>query len=185
MDTTSGDEPPDANPGTEPGRSPAERERRQQALAQRIRALKGWKNYTLAQLSERTGLSRQYLSELLRGKRPRPTNGTLERLAEALGVTVRQLRGCDPMTVPSIDTDTQLEGQPRPALPPPAPAPAGRPALGLTSLLTLPPGATVLQETRPDGSVVLYIHIPGGPGNGDNGNGNGPNGGNLPATSGG
>jgi hypothetical protein len=40
----------------------------------------------------------------------------------------------------------------------------------------------VLQETKADGSVVLYIHIPGAPANGGNGGNGGGGGRNPPAT---
>ena len=58
--------------GEEKAAREAHRQRRAEALAQRVRALRGWGDYTLDQLSERSGLSRQYLSDLERGKRPRP-----------------------------------------------------------------------------------------------------------------
>jgi transcriptional regulator with XRE-family HTH domain len=142
----------------------AKRARRAEALAQRVRALRGWGDYTLDQLSERSGLSRQYLSDLERGKRPRPRPETLARLAEALGVTVRQLRGCEPLTAPASETEAEAAAGPEPPAEPTPPEPPDPPALGLTSFLTLPPGAVLLHETKPDGSVTLYIRIPGGPG---------------------
>lgn len=130
------------------------------------------RGYSQELLAERSTLSRQYISDLEQGKRPRPTPRTLARLARALDITDRQLRGCEPIPGLLLDeealaAEAELEaaamaeeaetlGQ--------TTAVAARPGgLGLTSLLALPPGSTVLQRMGPDGSIVLYIRIPGAP----------------------
>src|SRR5262245_45564925 len=135
----------------------AHRARRAAALARRVRALRAWRDYTLDDLAARAGLSRQFLGDLEKGARPRTRPETLEKLADALGVTARQLRGCDPLVAPATEPDAATPEADPPADPP------DPPGLGLTARLTLPPGAVVVQRTRPDGSVSLYIRIPGGP----------------------
>jgi transcriptional regulator with XRE-family HTH domain len=131
-----------------------------------VRALRGLTQKALGQLA---GRSRNYLSGLEHGERPLPRPDTVRRLAQALGVTEGQLRGCEPLAAPEMEraqgpAQEQAAAEPEPAGPArPAQPLEGDPALGLTSLLTLPPGATVLQRTNPDGSVELYIRIPNGP----------------------
>jgi transcriptional regulator with XRE-family HTH domain len=126
--------------------------RRAQEVAARVRAVRGFRGYSQAELAERTGLSRQYVSELEQGKRPKPRGETLERLAEALDVTADQLRGCAPLS-----TGGAAEPSPRPAPPDEAQGTA-RPAQGL-------PRAEVemWHTTLRDGSLVIQIRTNGAP----------------------
>lgn len=86
-------------------------------VAARVRAVRGFRGYSQGELSELTGLSRQYVSELEQGKRPRPRGETLERLAAALGVTADQLRGCAPLTTGPRPAPSPEEEQTPPASP--------------------------------------------------------------------
>ena len=146
--------------------------RRTRALAVRLRTLRAHRDLNQEQLSQAADVPRQIISGLEKGTRPRPEDETVERLARALGVTPRQLRGCDP--IPELSAaDAELaaealagdaavlgaEGDAAEAVARYAAETPGA-AIGLTSLLTLPPGATLLQKYRPDGSVVLYVQIP-------------------------
>jgi len=122
----------------------AARQARAAELGARLRALRGLRDYSQDDLSAITGLSRQYISELEGGKRPRPRGQTLDVLAIALGVTPQQLRGEAPLAVPGST------GRAAPA--------GGAERSGITWVL--PPGATVLERREKDGAVVLYIRIP-------------------------
>lgn len=136
---------------------PGEREAREAAkwrraheVAARVRAVRGFRGYSQGDLAERTGLSRQYISELEQGKRPKPRGETLERLAEALEVTADQLRGCAPLTTGGI---------PEPPAEPaaePAAEPGAEPG-------AVPPSAEVevLHTILRDGSLVIRIRAPG------------------------
>jgi len=145
-------------------------------LAERLRVLRAHRDINQEQLSQAAGVPRQIISGLEKASRPRPEDETIERLARALGVTPRQLRGCAP--IPELSAadaelaaealageaaEAELESTAAEAVAQYAPTTPGA-AVGLTSLLTLPPGATVLQKYRPDGSVVLYVRIPTAPG---------------------
>lgn len=149
--------------------------RRSRALAERLRVLRAHRDINQEQLSQAAGVPRQIISGLEKASRPRPEDETIERLARALGVTPRQLRGCAPIPELSVAdaelaadaleadaADAELESAAAEAVARYAPTTPGA-AVGLTSLLTLPPGATVLQKYRPDGSVVLYVRIPTNP----------------------
>lgn len=147
--------------------------RRTRALAGRLRTLRAHRDVNQEQLSQAADVPRQIISGLEKGSRPRPEAETVARLARALGVTPRQLRGCDPIPeLSAADAELAAEAVAGDAAAlerevavtePVARSAAGAPALGMTSLLTLPPGATVLQKYRPDGSVVLYVQIPATP----------------------
>ena len=114
--------------------------------------MRAHRDLTQEQLSQAAGVPRQIISGLEKGTRPRPEDETVQRLARALGVTPRQLRGCDP--IPELTAaDAEVADAPEP--PPPADT-----ALGFTSLLRLPPGSVVEIEYRPDGSVALTLRIP-------------------------
>ena len=128
--------------GEERAAREAAKAQRAQDVAARVRAVRGFRGYSQAELSERTGLSRQYISELEQGKRPRPRGETLERLAEALEVTADQLRGCAPLTT-----------GPRPAPGPEAEAvpPAAAPSAEVE----------VVHTILRDGSLVIRIRAPG------------------------
>lgn len=56
----------------------------------RIREIRKAKKLTLAEISGITGFSIAYLSDIERGNRP-GSHGSLERIADALGVTVADL----------------------------------------------------------------------------------------------
>lgn len=56
----------------------------------RIRAIRKEKHMTLAEISGSVGISIAYLSDIERGNR-HGTQGTLQRIAAALGVTVEDL----------------------------------------------------------------------------------------------
>jgi transcriptional regulator with XRE-family HTH domain len=125
----------------------AARKARAAELGARLRALRGLRNYSQDDLSAITGLSRQYISELEGGKRPRPRGQTVDLIAIALGVTPEQLRGAAPLAVPGS-----------PARPAPA---GGAERSGITWVL--PPGATVIERREPDGTIVLHIRVPPAP----------------------
>lgn len=59
-------------------------------LSERLRDLRGQSTLTLKQLSERTGLSIQFLSDLEHG-RTKPSLDTLSKLATAYGIRVTTL----------------------------------------------------------------------------------------------
>lgn len=56
----------------------------------RIREIRKAKNLTLADISASTGFSIAYLSDIERGNRP-GSHGSLQRIADALGVKVADL----------------------------------------------------------------------------------------------
>lgn len=58
--------------------------------ANRIREIRKAKNLTLAEISGSIGISIAYLSDIERGNR-RGSDGTLKRIADALGVSVMDL----------------------------------------------------------------------------------------------
>lgn len=172
-DTTNEEDPIDSE---ERRARAAAQQRRTRALAVRLRTLRAHRDLNQAQLSQAADVPRQIISGLERGDRPRPEAETVAKLARVLGVTARQLRGCDP--IPELSAaDAELaaevlagdaaalerEATVTETVARAATATPGGPALGMTSLLTLPPGATVLQKYRPDGSVVLYVQIPATP----------------------
>ena len=126
--------------------------RKAAALAERLRVLRARRGLTQTETARRAGVPRQLLSGLERMTRPRPEAATLEKLAAALGVTVDQLRGHE--ALPEADAHDEPPGaddEPDP--------PDYMTALGL--LPALPPGATLVQRRHPDGSVTVYLHIPG------------------------
>ena len=142
---------------------------RARALGHRIRVLRADRGHSHAELSERAGLSRQYLSELENGKRPRPRTETLEKLAAALGVTVDTLLGKAPGPV-------ELLVVPPDAAPPPPPAGAASearrpPRHAMTPeelhfliahfVAELPLDVTVTHRTYPDGYAVIHLRLPG------------------------
>jgi transcriptional regulator with XRE-family HTH domain len=61
-----------------------------EVLGSRLRALRTERNETLAQTSERAGISPQYLSEIERGRKE-PSSEMIAALAGALGITVADL----------------------------------------------------------------------------------------------
>jgi transcriptional regulator with XRE-family HTH domain len=151
----------------------AAQQRRTRALAVRLRTLRAHRDLNQEQLSQAADVPRQIISGLEKGGRPRPEAETVERLARALGVSARQLRGCDPipelsaadaeLAAEAIAGDAEALEREGAVVETLARSAVAGPALGMTSLLTLPPGATVLQKYRPDGSVVLYVQIPATP----------------------
>ena len=62
-------------------------------LGERLRALREERGLGPGELSKRSGVSRPYLWQLESGKKTRPTMDILERLAQALGVTVADFVG--------------------------------------------------------------------------------------------
>lgn len=60
----------------------------------RIREIRKAKNMTLAQVSENAGFSIPYLSDIERGNR-HGSNETLQRIADALGVSVTEVQETD------------------------------------------------------------------------------------------
>jgi DNA-binding Xre family transcriptional regulator len=83
---------------TDERRARAEARRQKAAeMGTRLRILRAVRGYSQRRLSELTGLSRQYLSELEQGKRPRPRRETLEGLAAALEVTGAERKGAVPL----------------------------------------------------------------------------------------
>ncbi|WP_094094674.1 helix-turn-helix domain-containing protein [Paenibacillus physcomitrellae] len=60
-------------------------------LAQRIRAFRKLKGYTQAQLAAETGISLAVLGAVERGNR-RPEDQILTKIAEALGISVAELK---------------------------------------------------------------------------------------------
>lgn len=132
------------------------------ALAQRLRTLRVHRGLSQEQLGQQAGVPRQIISGLENGKRPSPSPATLQALADVLGVTPRQLKGCDPIPeLATADPELASEGAapPNPDAPPDA-SPSPDIAIGFTSLLRLPPGTVVELEYRPDGSVALTLRIP-------------------------
>ena len=128
------------------------RRRKAEALAERLRLLRARRGLTQTETARRAGIPRQLLSGLERMTRPRPEPATLEKLATALGVTVEQLRGHEALPEPgATDQSPATTDEPDP--------PDYMTALGL--LPALPPGATPVQRRHRDGSVTVYLHIPG------------------------
>ena len=148
-------------------------------MGARLRVLRAVRHYTQARLSQLSGLSRQYLSELEQGKRLRPRGPTLERLADALEVTVEELRGKAAL---GAATETTTDDPVGPDGPPPADEPdaCGAAAHGVFALTgtipeavatvravadvlaEMPAGVVVMQRHYADGSVLLYIALPPG-----------------------
>ena len=143
-------------------------------MGDRLRVLRAVRHYTQARLSQLTGLSRQYLSELEQGKRPRPRGSTLDRLAAALEVTVEELRGKAAL---GAATETTTDDPVGPDGPPPADDLEAHGAFALTGtipeavatvravadvLAEMPAGVVVMQRHYADGSVLLYIALPPG-----------------------
>jgi DNA-binding transcriptional regulator YiaG len=60
------------------------------AFCNRIREIRKAKNMTLVEISSSIGISVAYLSDIERGNR-HGSNGTLQRIADALGVSVTDL----------------------------------------------------------------------------------------------
>ena len=127
-------------------------------MGERVRVLRAVRGYSQARLSELTGLSRQYLSEVEKGKRPRPQCQTVERLAAALGVPVEELKGEPPARTPPPAPEGEGQGSPRPVVD--VPEHLGAIAAVARLLAELPPGLAVLHHSYPDGSVLLYIRKP-------------------------
>ena len=64
-------------------------------LGQKIQALRKQQRLSQAQLEQSTGIKREYISRLERGKLKNPTIGTLSKIAQGLDVTVENLLLCD------------------------------------------------------------------------------------------
>jgi transcriptional regulator with XRE-family HTH domain len=62
-------------------------------LAERLEAFLKRKQWTLGELQRETGLSKGYLSQLVRGEQPNPSLETLRALARAFDTTVADLIG--------------------------------------------------------------------------------------------
>lgn len=70
----------------------------------RLRMIRKKKGLSLRALASKAGLSASYLSDLERGTRGAPTAPVLERLADALGVSVDALLGREnPSPTPLLD----------------------------------------------------------------------------------
>lgn len=69
-------------------------------IGRRIRALRRERGLTQEQLGTKIGLDRIYIGELERGQRTNPTLANLRRIADGLGVPIRELfpRGGHPGT---------------------------------------------------------------------------------------
>ena len=132
----------------------AAKARKAGALAARLRALRGLRALSQTELARRAGLARQLLAGLEKGARVRPEPATLEKLADALGATVEQLRGRE--VIPEL-----AAGAPPAASPAPTAAEGPDYVTSLGLLPALPPGTTVIQRRNPDGSTEVYLHIPG------------------------
>ena len=81
-----------------------------ETIGRRLRTLRGARSQI--DVAVEAGISRVYLSELERGKRPRPRRALLERLAEALGATLEEI-GVPPVVDTPIPSGTVLS-QPEP-----------------------------------------------------------------------
>lgn len=57
-------------------------------MGEKIRELRRWQNMSQTELARRSGISRQTISALERGKLKSALTGTLEAIAKALGVSV-------------------------------------------------------------------------------------------------
>ena len=64
-------------------------------IGRRIRALRRERRLTQEALGTRIGLDRIYIGELERGQRTNPTLGNLRRIANGLGIPVRDLFPAD------------------------------------------------------------------------------------------
>jgi len=62
-------------------------------LGKKISKLRRNKNMTQKELAEKVGISVSYLSKIERGDRLRPPMQMLSRIAHALGVKIKELRG--------------------------------------------------------------------------------------------
>lgn len=60
-------------------------------IGRRVRALRRGRGLTQTILAGRAGLTRIYIGEFERGVRDNPTLGVLRRIADGLGVPVREL----------------------------------------------------------------------------------------------
>lgn len=65
-------------------------------LGEKIKFLRKLKGLTQADLARLAGVDNTYISQLERGKRPNVGLATLERIAQALGVTVADLNSLVP-----------------------------------------------------------------------------------------
>src|SRR5690606_30760332 len=77
---------------------------RDMELGDRLGLIRETKGLSLRVLASKAGLSASYLSDLERGTRGAPTAPVLERLADALGVSVDALLGREnPSPTPLLD----------------------------------------------------------------------------------
>lgn len=87
-------------------------------LGQRLRKFRDDRGWTQAELAERAGVSKPYVSELESGAGRRPSGQILLKLADALGVTVADILGRqvvpsgDPHVPASLREFAELRGLP-------------------------------------------------------------------------
>ena len=148
----------------------ARRAERALAMGARVKGLRGFRRYTQEQLGAITGLSKNYISGLELGRRPCPRPDTVERLAVALGVTVAQLRGGEPLPERPGDGDEAAAGPGRAAEAEQVAAalrqlgqgpPVGLMVRVVALLADLPPGVAVTHRRYADGGILVYIRPPG------------------------
>src|SRR5215218_8438883 len=82
----------------------------QSPLARKLRMLRAREGITLAEVEERSGVTRESIGELERGKRI-PFGSTLQKLARAYGVTIAELLEEEP-ALPLGSARTQEPGEP-------------------------------------------------------------------------
>jgi transcriptional regulator with XRE-family HTH domain len=158
----------------------AARRQRTLALAARLRVLRHFRGWTQGQLGQEAGVSRQYVSGLEKGKRPRPRGETLERLATALGVDVDQLLGRAPLPElgavapeapptpegplgPGWRADVEGQTAPGELVPMDTVQPGDLPAGPALAIIPGGPYVQISQQRLPDGSLLIYLRGPNGP----------------------
>jgi transcriptional regulator with XRE-family HTH domain len=149
----------------------AARRQRTLALAARLRVLRHFRGWTQGQLGQEAGVSRQYVSGLEKGKRPRPRGETLERLATALGVDVEQLLGQAPLPELGAVAPADAEGEAGPSgtegpgelVPVETVQPGDLPAGPALAIIPGGPYVQISQQRLPDGSLLIYLRGPNGP----------------------